>query len=310
MYIGKSACISYQNTITDEALELATISKKEEVKLVEPTYKKLIKPGLLRRMSGVLKMGTYSAMNCLAGEEQQPEAIIVGTGLGCVRDTISFLDQTITNDEQTLAPTAFIQSTHNSIGGQIALLLQNYRYNMTMVQNSVSFEMALLDAQLQLEVENLNHILVGGVDELTPELSDLLRQLADKVGASLPQLGQGSAFFNITKAPNAETSAKVNLIETRQNFDGDFIDSIGLELTNYDLILNGGFEESTFPKEATILNFKDYCGEYFTAPAFATYLSLQAMEGRVANIENVKNVLVLNKFGNNYGAIGLERFDV
>src|SRR5690606_23583999 len=132
---------SYQNTIADEVLKLVSISKMEEVNVMEPQYKELIKPALLRRMSSVLKMGTYSAMNCLSGGEITPEAIIVGTGLGCVRDTISFLEQSIHNDEQTLAPTAFIQSTHNSIGGQIALLLQNYRYNMTMVQNSVSFEM-------------------------------------------------------------------------------------------------------------------------------------------------------------------------
>lgn len=310
MYIGKSACISYQNTILEEALELLPINKMEEVKVIEPSYKDLIKPALLRRMSGVLKMGTYSAMNCLDGGEQQPEAIIVGTGLGCVRDTISFLDQTINNDEQTLAPTAFIQSTHNSIGGQIALLLQNYRYNMTMVQNSVSFEMALLDAQLHLEVENLNTILVGGVDELTPELADLINQLAEKLEAPIPQLGQGSAFFNITKKPNAYTSAKVNLIETRQHFNGDFISTIGLDLSQYDLILNGGFEQDIFPNPASVLNFKDYCGEYFTAPAFATYLAIQAINGKLSNIDNVSRVLVLNKFGNNYGAIGLERFDL
>ncbi|AEV32228.1 hypothetical protein Oweho_1223 [Owenweeksia hongkongensis DSM 17368] len=310
MYIGKSACISYQNTIADEALELLPISKMEEVTVIEPSYKELIKPALLRRMSSVLKMGTYAAMNCLGGGKIDPEAIIVGTGLGCVRDTISFLNQSIINDEQTLAPTAFIQSTHNSIGGQIALLLQNYRYNMTMVQNSVSFEMALLDAQLQLEIENLHHILVGGVDELTPELSELLKQLADKLGAQLPQLGQGSAFFNVSQSPNEETIAKVNLIETRQHFDGDFISTIGLDLSRYDLILNGGFNENLFPKEASVINFKEYCGEYFTAPAFASYLALQAIEGKLANMKNVSRVIVLNKFGNNYGAIGLERFDL
>lgn len=310
MYIGKSACISYQNTIANEALELLPISKMEEVTVIEPSYKELIKPALLRRMSSVLKMGTYSAMNCLDGGEIDPEAIIVGTGLGCVRDTISFLNQTISNDEQTLAPTAFIQSTHNSIGGQIALLLQNYRYNMTMVQNSVSFEMALLDAQLQLEIENLETILVGGVDELTPELADLLKQLAEKLDAPLPQLGQGSAFFTVTKTPNSETSAKVNLIETRQHFDGDFISTIGLDLTKYDLILNGGFDSDIFPEDTSVINFKEYCGEYFTAPAFASYVALQAIEGKLANMESVSRVLVLNKFGNNYGAIGLERFDL
>lgn len=305
MYIGRSSCISYQNTIADEALALSNLSNSEEVNVIEPAYKNLLKPALLRRMSSVLKMGTYTAMDCL-GENNQPDAIIVGTGLGCVRDTISFLDQAITNNEQTLAPTAFIQSTHNSIGGQIALMLQNYNYNMTIVQNSVSFEMALLDAELQLAVENLNHILVGGVDELTPELENLLQKLADKMGASLPFLGQGSAFFNVTAQANDSSIAKVSLIKTRQNFEGDFLEASNINPSDYEFIFDGGFDLNLENSSS----YKDYCGEYFTASAFATHLALLAIQGKLENVNSPKKVLVLNKFGNNYGAIGLERCDL
>lgn len=305
MYIGKSSCISFQNTIVDESLVLLPISEMEEVNVVEPAYKNLLKPALLRRMSSVLKMGTYTAMDCLM-ENQQPDAIIVGTGLGCVRDTISFLDQAISNDEQTLAPTAFIQSTHNSIGGQIALMLQNYNYNMTFVQNSVSFEMALLDAELQLAVENLSHILVGGVDELTAELAQLLKDLANKMGAKLPALGQGAAFFDVSNDKTAESIAKVNFIETRQNFEGDFLSETGINPADHDLILDGGFDL----QGSNIIHFKDYCGEYFTASAFATYLALEVMQGKLENFEKADKLLILNKFGHHYGAISLERCDV
>ena len=51
-----------------------------------------------------------------------------------------------------LTPTSFIQSTHNTVGGQIALELQCKGYNFTYVHGSNSFESALLDAKLQLEL--------------------------------------------------------------------------------------------------------------------------------------------------------------
>lgn len=309
MYIGKSACISYQPTIAEGPVSLTPLREMESIEIQAPEYKSRLKPGLLRRMSGVLKMGTYTAMQCL-DNEKQPEAIVVGTGLGCVRDTISFLEQTISNNEQTLAPTAFIQSTHNSIGGQIALMLQNYSYNMTMVQNSVSFEMALLDAQLQLETENLNQVLVGGVDELTPALQELLQNLASTMGSTLPTLGEGSAFFNITPRPGKHTRARITNIQTRQNFQGDFLEETGLKPTGYDLILHDGFSNLMVTENTTLINFKAYCGEYFTASAFALHLGLEAISNTISEIGAAHSVLILNKFGNNYGAIALERFDV
>ena len=309
MYLGKSSCISYQNTVDQEQLSLNSIKHSEDPQLIEPPYKTVIKPALIRRMSGVLKMGTYTAMQCL-GDHKESKAIIVGTGLGCVRDTLSFLDQTIKNDEQTLAPTAFIQSTHNSIGGQIALLLGNYHYNMTMVQNSLSFEMALLDAELQLELENLDQVLVGGVDELTSELQSLLEKLVEKLGLPLPQLGQGSAFFHATRNPDESSVAKIQFIKTFSNFDGDPLKKVGINLENYDLILNGGYEGQLLPEGTDVIDFKEYCGEYLTASAFAVHIALMAMQNKLKGNQKTNTVLILNKFGSNFGIIGLESSDL
>ena len=52
-----------------------------------------------------------------------PDAIITGTGLGCLEDTEKFLTAMVTNKEEFLTPTSFIQSTHNTVSAQIALLL-------------------------------------------------------------------------------------------------------------------------------------------------------------------------------------------
>ncbi len=86
--------------------------------------------------------------------------------MGCMIDSEKFVSAIIDNKEQYLTPTSFIQSTHNTVAGQIALGMSCKAYNFTYVHSSISFESALLDAKLQLENEEAQHILVGGVEEL------------------------------------------------------------------------------------------------------------------------------------------------
>lgn len=311
MYLGNSACISFQNTITGEKFGLVPL-QDSEAELVQPAYKELLKPALLRRMSKVLKMGNYCAKAVLkTGEDsfENPDAVVVGTGLGCIRDTIGFLDEVLRNDEQTLAPTAFIQSTHNSIAGQIALMLQNYQYNMTLVQKSLSFEMALLDAELQLSVGNQNQVLVGAADELTPELINLLNALADEMKAELPQLGEGAAFFSATSTKSDASIAKVVQIatSTRVQSTKEFLSKNNLNPNSFDLILRGNHQlaNPTIPE----INFKQYFGEFFTVPALATHLALEIFKGNVDHPSiphSVNRILILNTFGGHYGAIVLE----
>ncbi len=309
-YLSPSFCISYQNTVSGK-LELQPIAKMEQPTLVEPNYKELLKPALLRRMSKVLKMGNYSAKAVLSdgeGNVKEPDAIVVGTGLGCIRDTIGFIDEVLKNDEQTLAPTAFIQSTHNSIAGQIALMLQNYRYNMTIVQKSISFEMALLDAELQLETGSVASVLVGAADELTDNLEALLKELSNEMGVEVPLMGEGAAFFLATAKPQPDTIAKVENIATLSTGTSmdQFLQKNKIDISGFDLILSGDKQltNSTIPQ----INYKEYCGEYFTAPAFATHLALEVFRGNVEipNTSAVKRILILNTFGGNYGAIALE----
>ncbi len=313
LYLSPSTCISYQNTISGD-LELTPLAEMEQIQLQEPAYKELLKPALLRRMSTVLKMANYAAKATLTkadGEVENPDAIVVGTGLGCIRDTIGFLDEVVKNEEQTLAPTAFIQSTHNSIAGQIALMLKNYRYNMTLVQQSISFEMALIDAQLQLETDAAQHVLVGAADECTDNLVDLLNNLAKATQSTLPQLGEGAAFFNAYKEANKDCIASVEKIATATKAESldAFLAKNKINVSEHDLVLNGGCDlKADIPQ----FHFKNYCGEYFTAPAFACHLALEAYKGNVVLVEQSKpnSILILNTFAGQIGAISLKRFEL
>jgi len=246
-----------------------------ETQLIEPNYKEFVKPAQLRRMSTVLKMGAAGGKTCLQNSSlTQTDAIIVGSGLGCVRDTLRFLKAVYQDDESTLSPTAFIQSTHNSIAGQLALMLQNHNYNMTHVQAALSLGYALSDAELLLTEDDARTILIGAVDEKTDELVALLSGLAKTANTHLPVIGEGAAFFIASQEKLSTSVAKLtglrmsaHLPFPKKNQDklsqekGDRNQS-NLLLTNSD----SGF------------NYTQFSGEYFTSVGFGLFLGLKALE--------------------------------
>lgn len=144
----------------------------------EPDYTGIIPPMQLRRMSKAVRVGIGAAHGCLTtiGLEK-PDAIIVGTALGCLADTEVFLRKLVEQDEQMLTPTAFIQSTHNTVAGQIALGTGCRGYNNTIVQHGHSFEGAVMAAALHFAEHPEAQILCGGVDELTDTLLGLMQRV-------------------------------------------------------------------------------------------------------------------------------------
>ena len=109
------------------------------MKCIEPNYRDYINPVQMRRMSRILKMGVAAAGKCLRDAAVEvPDAIIVGTGLGMMGDTEKFLVSLIGNGEQLLTPTAFIQSTHNTVGAHIAVMLKCNKYNLTYVNDTTT----------------------------------------------------------------------------------------------------------------------------------------------------------------------------
>lgn len=288
MYINSSVCISYQNSfLTDNLVEQLTPIGSESV-LQHADYKQYVSPIQLRRMSAVLKMGVAAGVEALkqAGNASA-DAIIVGTGLGCIQDTLKFVEAMYESGEGTLSPTAFIQSTHNSIAGQLALLLGNRNYNMTHTQGNLSLAYALLDAQLLLAEGDAQQVLVGAVDELTAGEHAMLVALAEKLGMALPILGEGSAYFHLSAVPIEKTFAKIVAIKMVHNADASalqpMLSAAHVLLTNIDERLG----------EMEHLRYTDYCGEFFTASGFGLHLGLALLQVR----PNLEQVMVHHRFG-------------
>lgn len=167
---------------------------------------------LRRRMSRLIKAAVSTAVECLNGVDRisDLDAIITATGWGCLTDSERFLRNIIVDNEQMLNPTPFIQSTFNTVGGQIALLRHNHCYNVTYVNRSHSFEDALLDAMLCLSEAKYKNILVGAFDESTPashrimERMGLFRHIGD---------GEGAVFAHLNADSDNNPIAQISLMD-------------------------------------------------------------------------------------------------
>lgn len=168
--------------------------------------------GLRRRMSRVIKNAVATAVECVQGVENidAMDAIITATGWGCLTDSERFLRNVITDKEQLLNPTPFIQSTFNTIGGQIALLRHNHCYNVTYVNRSHSFEDALLDAMMRIADEESTDVLVGAFDEQTVSQ----HRIMERMGIFRKHKdGEGAVFARLKAHRSEDSIAELTVID-------------------------------------------------------------------------------------------------
>ena len=178
IFIQSVSHISIQKPLSEEWMNFPVIPDSTFMKSEEPDYKMFISPMEARRIGTLVKRALVTSADALRkGQCEMPDAIISGTGLGCVEHTEKFLNAVIDNDEECLPPTAFMQSTHNTIGSQIALRLKCHGYNCTYSHRGTSFESALFDAFMQLKLNQIQSALVGAHDEMTPDYFLMLSKL-------------------------------------------------------------------------------------------------------------------------------------
>lgn len=176
IYIRSAAQISVQKPLCEDWMTDPIPHSGEYLRSQDPDFKQFLNPMQARRMGLILKRAIAVSLTALkdAGIEC-PDAIFTGTGLGCMENTENFLSAMCRDGEEMLPPTYFMMSTHNTISSAVAILLRCHGYNCTYSQKDISFESALLDAFLQLQVGGISNALVGVHDETTPDTYDLLK---------------------------------------------------------------------------------------------------------------------------------------
>jgi 3-oxoacyl-[acyl-carrier-protein] synthase II len=326
VYIRSAAAVSPQASF--EALFTGAAGYQgEQLACIEPDYTTYIDPKLIRRMSRIIKMGTAAAIESLkAAGLEQPDAIVTGTAYGCLADTDAFLSRLVEFREELLSPTAFIQSTHNTVAGQIALLLKCHRHNNTFVHKGFSFESALLDARTMIGENEISTALVGGTDEITTASHALLRRfglyrsngdslhLVDQPGKGT-MAGEGAAFFVLDAQQSPACLAKLDALQTWykpadmnviKNGLQALLTEQGLQWKDIDLLVTGRNGDTGDDKlydavatETPAITFKQYCGEYPTATAFGLWMASHILhEQRVPGKDNLKprRILLYNHY--------------
>lgn len=176
IYIRSAAQISVQKPLCEDWMADPVQFSGEYLRSQDPDFKPFLSPMQARRMGLILKRAIAVSLTALkdAGIEC-PDAIFTGTGLGCMENTENFLSAMCRDGEEMLPPTYFMMSTHNTISSAVAILLHCHGQNCTYSQKDISFESALLDAFLQLQVGGISNALVGAHDETTPDTYRLLK---------------------------------------------------------------------------------------------------------------------------------------
>ena len=176
IYIRSAAQISVQKPLCEEWMTDPVLCSEPYLRSQDPDFKPFLSPMQARRMGLILKRAIAVSLTALkdAGIEC-PDAIFTGTGLGCMENTENFLSAMCRDGEEMLPPTYFMMSTHNTISSAVAILLRCHGHNCTYSQKDISFESALLDAFLQLQIGEVSNVLVGAHDETTPATYELLK---------------------------------------------------------------------------------------------------------------------------------------
>ncbi|MDQ1160393.1 3-oxoacyl-(acyl-carrier-protein) synthase [Chryseobacterium sp. SORGH_AS 447] len=349
VYINSAACISAQDTLNEDFFQnLQAVNSGQVLKAIEPVYKEFIPPAMIRRMSKTVKMSSVASHYALkeAGIEN-PDAIIVGTGMGCSQDSEKFLKNVLDNNEEFLTPTYFIQSTHNTVAGQIALGLQCHAYNFTYVNTSSSLEFSMLDAKLQIIDDEAEHVLVGSTDEQTERtmnLYELNKTIKKNEHFPVDYLhsttegvawGEGASFFVLGKDKKDSTYAQLKDIQISNTVNPDeikqfiekFLAKNNLAFNDIDAVILGfsgdAKSDAYYTKamdlftDSSLLYYKHLSGEFNTASGFSTFIACHTLKNQEipevmlinqVKKERIKNILLYNHLlGNDHSLVLLEK---
>jgi len=308
LYINGASCISPQHTGHNaEWLNPPVVFNRNRLSCIDVDYAPFFDAGSLRRMGRLMKYGTAAGLMAMreAGVTQ-PGAICTGTALGLPEVSQKFLKSLIEAEETVVSPTAFIQSTHNTVSANIALLTSCHAHNYTFSHKAFSFESALTDAIL-LSAESVDDLLVGAYDEVSDYKYASLR----KAGELMPEplnseqlysgdtsgiiAGEGSAFFMLSKNKRERSYAAISLCSMFTCAENTAISeaqlhevlaTAGISAADVDVLLLGvngnklhdvplNEWSQTFFASATHAAYKHLCGEYMTASAFACWAASQ-----------------------------------
>jgi len=282
IYINSIKQISTQSPLTDDWIEHPVYYSEPYVRAMEPDYKQFFTPNEARRFGKILKRALLVSRQTMAESGVAlPNAIITGTGLGCIESTEIFLDKLVRDGEELLNPTHFMQSTHNTISSLIAIDTKCHGYNSTYAHKGISFECALQDAFLQMQSGKIQTALVGAHDEMTPAYFTLLKKAGYFGNPNQTFAGETAVAMMLSTEKTEQTVCEIEAMEKMYGNDVETHNCASLPNDiNYIMLGTNGNPETDkiyfencarlFPN-IPLLQYKHIFGEGYTAPALGVY---------------------------------------
>lgn len=318
MYISDYCCMSpvgilCPGVVPENLPEAREMNGHLYYQVVEPDYSQWISAVKSRRMPRSVKLA-LAAMKCCFHSEI-PTSIHIGSAYCMLKDSETFLQNLINLNEEALPPTPFIQSTHNTVSGALALELQAGGHNFTFSSRGHSFEDAFLDATLFADEENEKNFyqLVGGVEETSPITINALYH-SGCVSEDGIAAGEGTAMFKMSPQRKTDSIASIQNFRTekfkQQNSEiiqasiADFIHQNEGGIKPSDLFITGDnqskssreiyshIKQSFFARNQES-NFIKYCGSYPTAVSFGLAFSLSQLQAS----ENAEQCWMIQNHG-------------
>ena len=344
IFVLSAKQISMQQPLSEEWIENPIMYEVPFTRSIDPNFKEYVSPIEARRMGRILKRALATSKEALkAAGCDTVDAIMTGTGFGCIENTEFFLDALSNEGEQLLKPTYFMQSTHNTISSLVAIQTKNYNYNATYAHKGISFESALHDAWLQFHLGKIGSALVGCHDEMTETFHSIMKkggvmgqddERCGEVAVSVVLSSDGSALRQAQgPQPLCRLTGLKMLHQPTMNNLMDavttMLQSADRSLADVDYILTGISgnhendkaylaESKTLFGDKPLLKYKHLFGENFTASGLGFYVAAQCLKaGRVpshlfvnANEASDKQpacIMLFNRSdGNDYTLILLE----
>jgi 3-oxoacyl-(acyl-carrier-protein) synthase len=335
IYIIATSQISIQPPLTEEWMMQPVRYDVEYTRSMDPDFKRFLSPMEARRMGKLLKRALVTSLDAIQKSGIAPEAIITGTGLGCIENTEIFLDALCRDGEQFLKPTYFMQSTHNTISSLIGIHTKTHGYNITYAHKGISFDSALWDAWTQLQLGKIHSALVGGHDEMSPSYFSLLKKIGF-VGQNKEIAGEANVSVVLSDVPTGAlvriTAMKMCYKPTLEKVTpllSSLLDEAGISLNDLSGVVTGisgqrandeaytPYLQQFFP-EVPVLAYKPLFGECYTASGLGFYAAVSCLQhGLVPDAlylhseqrgaEAPKNLLLLNLAEHNLSVVLLQK---
>lgn len=306
-FVNSLSQVSCQKPLCDEWLESPYVYDEQYMRAQEPDTKGFIPPSEARRLSKILKRTVCTAITALNNSEiKQPQAIITGTGAGCMENTEKFLIDLSKFGENCLKPTLFMQSTHNTMSSLIAIILKCHGYNNTYSHKGISFESALLDAFVQIRSGVISNALVGSHDEVSPFMNLVLRHTHPEYGF-ISEISMSSVLTathsekNIAEIRDVRLFYKPSVKEISSYLDPQVdellmlgVNGVALNDEPYQQLLD------SLSYSPTILQYKNIFGENYSASAIGFYVASKIIEKQSVpdflRLENGKDNYIRPKY--------------